>query len=228
MNYTHLHVLLAHFTVNWTELDFCSVSKKQKYSIHSKETKINSHIIKSSTRECYELFCLIHEFLSTGLLINHLIVLALMCEVIFSFRMLLWLLYFWCVCVCVSVCVCVIHQVVCVGSMAELEELTGVKVTDLHRERWVTYQPPRLSAATWTCTQSHFYLPWQSSAISFTWSVCTGWICDMRIVMQFRCLSTSVYNILNPPCPSNVTWTVVEHRSLSSLAHRQLTAFHFP
>lgn len=28
-------------------------------------------------------------------------------------------------------------QVVCVGSMAELEELSGVKVTDLHRERWV-------------------------------------------------------------------------------------------
>lgn len=26
-------------------------------------------------------------------------------------------------------------QVVCVGSMLELEELTGVKVTDLHRER---------------------------------------------------------------------------------------------
>lgn len=32
----------------------------------------------------------------------------------------------------VRACVC---QVVCVGSMAELEELTGVKVTDLHRER---------------------------------------------------------------------------------------------
>lgn len=32
--------------------------------------------------------------------------------------------------------VCVLaHQVVCVGSMAELEELSGVKVTDLHRER---------------------------------------------------------------------------------------------
>lgn len=28
-----------------------------------------------------------------------------------------------------------VYQVVCVGSMAELEELTGVKVTDLHRER---------------------------------------------------------------------------------------------
>ena len=33
-------------------------------------------------------------------------------------------------------CVCLfVGQVVCVGSMAELEELTGVKVTDLHRER---------------------------------------------------------------------------------------------
>uniref|UniRef100_A0A6Q2Z6G2 isoleucine--tRNA ligase n=1 Tax=Esox lucius TaxID=8010 RepID=A0A6Q2Z6G2_ESOLU len=30
------------------------------------------------------------------------------------------------------------EEVVCVGSMAELEELTGVKVTDLHRERFYT------------------------------------------------------------------------------------------
>lgn len=37
-----------------------------------------------------------------------------------------------------TLCVCVrvlVRQVVCVGSMAELEELTGFKVTDLHRER---------------------------------------------------------------------------------------------
>lgn len=34
------------------------------------------------------------------------------------------------------ICVYVlVHQVVCIGSMTELEELTGVKVTDLHRER---------------------------------------------------------------------------------------------
>uniref|UniRef100_A0A8C5IUI6 isoleucine--tRNA ligase n=1 Tax=Junco hyemalis TaxID=40217 RepID=A0A8C5IUI6_JUNHY len=31
-----------------------------------------------------------------------------------------------------------LEEVVCVGSMAELEELTGVKVTDLHRERFYT------------------------------------------------------------------------------------------
>lgn len=37
--------------------------------------------------------------------------------------------------------VCVHVQVVCVGSIVELEELTGVKVTDLHRERSVTDQP---------------------------------------------------------------------------------------
>lgn len=29
---------------------------------------------------------------------------------------------------------CASAQVVCVGSIAELEQLTGVKVTDLHRE----------------------------------------------------------------------------------------------
>lgn len=41
-----------------------------------------------------------------------------------------------------SLCTCVlVFQVVCVGSMAELEELTGVRVTDLHRERLVTDQP---------------------------------------------------------------------------------------
>ena len=55
----------------------------------------------------------------------------------------------------VRLCVCVsVDQVVCVGSMAELEELTGVKVTDLHRERWVTDQTRR-SSATWTCTQGY-------------------------------------------------------------------------
>ena len=29
----------------------------------------------------------------------------------------------------------VVAKVVCVGSIAELEELSGVKITDLHRER---------------------------------------------------------------------------------------------
>lgn len=47
-------------------------------------------------------------------------------------------------CVCVTVTVryrvtvneelCASAQVVCVGSIAELEQLTGVKVADLHRE----------------------------------------------------------------------------------------------
>ena len=29
------------------------------------------------------------------------------------------------------------YQVVCIGSVEELEQLSGVKVTDLHRERYM-------------------------------------------------------------------------------------------
>lgn len=80
-------------------------------------------------------------------------------------------------CVRVYVLVC---QVVCVGSMAELEELTGVKVTDLHRERWVTDQTSRLTI--WMFTQ---------------WCVSAVIVCDTFRFTGCVC----VYVCVSPCCP---------------------------
>jgi len=83
------------------------------------------------------------------------------------------------------------EEIVCVGSLSELEELSGVKVTDLHRERWEALMQCECNSSAlntpgfWFCnffaagfleTVRHF-VEWRGEPGHVNWRLCV--CCDL-------------------------------------------------